>query len=100
VLRLYLDPLLLFRNVSAGPPAAQALALRRNRRLRRILLAYGRRWATITFLCLAVIARLAALVRVQPLVWIPLAALEVVFSSGLCMSFFSIAAYVVLGLDD
>ena len=94
LLRLYLDPFALFKNTAVEPGA-----LEYNRRHRRMLLIYLRRWATIAVVCLALIVRLAALARGQPLVWIPLAALEVLFSSGLCMGFLSIAAYIVLGLD-
>jgi hypothetical protein len=90
LLRLYLDPFALFR----------VDALSYNRRVRRILLTYARRWIVIALLCLAVIARLVALARGPSLVWIPLAALEVGFSGALCLSFLSVAAYFVLGLED
>ena len=43
LLRLYLDPFALFKNVSAGPPRSQAEALQYNRRHRDMLLAYLRR---------------------------------------------------------
>lgn len=94
LLRLYLDPFPFLKDVTSQPEALQY-----NRRRRRILLPYARRWAVIAIACIAVIARTAALAGGHPLLWIPLAALEVGFSAGLCMSFVSIAAYVVLGLE-
>jgi len=100
VLRLYLDPFALFRSIALGPPAARVDAMRYNRRVRRILLIYVRRWTMIGLACLAVIARLTALALGHPLLWIPLAALEIGFTGALCMSFLAIAAYFVLGLED
>jgi hypothetical protein len=94
LMRLYLDPFALFKSLASGPEA-----LRYNRQQRRMLLAYVRRWALIALVCLTAFARFAALARGQPLLWIPLAALEVGFSSALCLSFLSIAAYIVLGLE-
>ena len=94
LLRLYLDPFALFKTLASEPDALQY-----NRRQRRMLLAYVRRWALIALVCLAMFARFAALARGQPLLWIPLAALEVGFSSGLCLSLLSIAAYIVLALE-
>jgi hypothetical protein len=94
LLRLYLDPFPLFKNVASQPDALQY-----NRHRRRVFLPYARRWAVIAIACIAAIARTAALATGHPLLWIPLAALELGFSTGLCMSFLSIAAYVVLGLE-
>ena len=94
LLRLYLDPFPLLKDVTSHPEALQY-----NRRRRRILLPYARRWGVIAVACIAAIARTAALAGGHPLLWIPLAALELGFSAGLCMSFLSIAAYFVLGLE-
>ena len=94
LLRLYLDPFPFLKNVTSQPDALQY-----NRRRRRILLPFARRWAVIATACLATIASTAALAAGHPFLWVPLAALEVGFSGGLCMSFVSIAAYVVLGLE-
>ena len=100
LLRLYLDPSAFFKDITTGGPAERAAALQNNRRRRGFLLAYMRRWAFIALVCLGAIARLAALTRGQPLIWIPLAALEVGFCTGLGLSLLSIAAYIVLGLED
>ena len=94
LMRLYLDPFALFKPLASGPDA-----LRYNRQQRRMLLAFVRRWALIALVCLSAFVRFAALARAQPLLWIPLAALEVGFSSGLCLSFLSLATYIVLALE-
>ena len=94
LLRLYLDPFALLKELTGQPEA-----LHYNRRQRRILLPYARRWAVIALACMIVIARMAGFARGYPLLWIPLAALEVGFATGLCMSFVALAAYIVLGLE-
>src|SRR5690348_10734090 len=93
LLWLYLDPFALLM-----PLAGEPQALQYNRRKRRLLLPYARRWALIALACIAAIARTAALAAGHPLLWVPLAALELGFSAGLCLSFLAIAAYIVLGL--
>ena len=93
LLRLYLDPSAFLKSVTAD-----ADGLEYNRRHRGILLVYGRRWAVIALVCLTAIAHFAYLARGYPLLWIPLTALEIGFSSGLCVSFVAIASYFVLGL--
>jgi hypothetical protein len=100
LLVLYLVPSALFKDLTAGAPSMRAEALRYNRRHRRMLLAYARRWAVIAIGCLAAITRLDGLARAHPLLWIPLAVLEAGFSSGLVISFLSIAAHIVLGLES
>jgi len=94
LLRLYLDPLAFLKELTGQPEA-----LHYNRRQRRILLPYARRWAVIALACMVVIARTAGFARGYPLLWIPLAALEVGFATGLCMSFVALATYIVLGLE-
>jgi hypothetical protein len=64
-----------------------------------VLLAYARRWAWIAIASIAAISQLGALARAQPLLWIALIVLEAAFTSGLFLSFLSVAAYVVLGLE-
>ena len=94
LLRLYLDPFALLKELTGQPEA-----LHYNRRQRRMLLPYARRWAVIALACVTLIAGTAAFARGYPLLWIPLAALEVGFATGLCMSFVALAAYIVLGLE-
>ncbi len=99
MLRLYLDPFLFFKNTSIGTPAAQAEALQYNRRHRQILLTYVRRWTVIGLACLAGSFPLAAAARTNPIFYVPIAGLELGFSTALCMLLFAIAVYFVLGLE-
>jgi hypothetical protein len=94
LLWLYLDPFALLKELTGQPDA-----LHYNRRQRRILLPYARRWAVIAMACMAVIACVDGFARGYPLLWIPLAALEIGFATGLCLSFVALAAYIVLGLE-
>jgi hypothetical protein len=94
LLRLYLDPFALFKNITAEPDG-----LEYNRRHRRMLLVYVRRWATIAALCAGVMAPLGALARAEPILCIPIVGLELGFSTAVCMLLLSIAVYVVLGLE-
>jgi hypothetical protein len=100
LLRLYLDPFALFKSVVAGPPSSRAEALQYNRRLRRFLPVYVRRWALIAVASVAAMTPLGALARSEPVMWLPIAGLEISFSTALCMLFLCTAAYVVLGLDE
>jgi hypothetical protein len=94
LLRLYLDPFALFKSITVEPDALEF-----NRRHRRILLIYVRRWATIAVLCAGGMAPLGALARGEPILVIPIIGLELGFSSAVCMLLLSVAVYVVLGLD-
>ena len=100
MLRLYLDPFVLFKNVTVGPPAARFEALRHNRRHRAILLTYARRWAAIALLCVCAMAALGAAVRGAPILCIPILGLELGFSAAVFILLVSVAVYVVLGLED
>jgi len=95
LLRLYLDPFALFRNITVGAPSAQAEALQYNRRHRAILLTYVRRWATIAALCVFGMAPLGAAARAEPILCIPILGLEVGFSAAVFMLLVSVAVYVV-----
>ena len=94
VLRLYLDPFCLFKRLTAGPAALQY-----NRRHRRILLIYLRRWAVIGSACLAGMAPLTARAATAPVLYVPIIGLEVGFCVAACMAFLILGAYVVLGLE-
>jgi hypothetical protein len=100
MLRLYLDPFALFKNITIGPPSARAEALQYNRCHRAILLTYVRRWTAIAVLCACGMAPLGALAGAQPILGIPILGLELGFSGAVCMLLLSVAVYVVLGLDD
>ncbi|HEY1289447.1 MAG TPA: hypothetical protein VGF58_14055 [Burkholderiales bacterium] len=100
VLRLYLDPFALFKNITVGPPAERAAARRYNRTHRGILLTYVRRWAAIALLCACGMAPLGAAARAEPILCIPILGFEVGFSAAVFMLLVSVAVYVVLGLDD
>ena len=93
-LRLYLDPFVLFKSI-----AVEKDALAYNRRHRRLLLPYARRWATIALACAAGLFPLAALARTDPMLCVPVLGLELGFSGAVCMLLLSIAVYVILGLD-
>ena len=84
----------LFKRLTAGPAALQY-----NRRHRRILLIYLRRWAVIGSACLAGMAPLTARAATAPVLYVPIIGLEVGFCVAACMAFLILGAYVVLGLE-
>ena len=100
LLRLYLDPFALFKNVTVGTRWAQAQALAYNRRQRRILLAYARRWAVIGLACITTLLPLAAVARSEPVLLVPIVGLELGFSAAVCVLLLSLAVYVLLGIDE
>jgi hypothetical protein len=99
LLRLYLDPFVVFKNINVGPPSAQMDALRFNRRHRGFLLIYARRWATIAVLCAFGMMPLGALAGEAPMLALPILGLVLGFSAAVCMLVVAFAVYVVLGLD-
>jgi hypothetical protein len=94
LLRLYLDPFALFKNIHVEPDG-----LEYNRCQRGVLLIYVRRWATIAVLCAGGMAPLGAMARAEPILFIPIIGLELGFATGLCMLLLAIAVYIVLGLE-
>src|SRR3954467_12012798 len=100
MLRLYLDPFALFKNVNAGNRAAQDQALRYNRSHRGMLLAYARRWALIALACATTLVSLTGFARAEPEVVIPMLGLELLFSFALVTLCLSVAVYTVLGTDS
>src|SRR6478672_1206112 len=82
LLRLYLDPFALFKNATTGTRWAQAQALQYNRRHRRILLAYVRRWALIGLACITSLLPLGAAARSEPALIVPILGLELGFSAA------------------
>ena len=100
LLRLYLDPFALFKNVSVGPPLSQAQALQYNRRHRHMLLVYLRRWSGIAIVCLMGGMPLAALARAEPLLCVPFLGLELGFAFAVCVLLLAGAVYFLLGVED
>ena len=99
VLRLYLDPFALFKNVNAGNGAAQHQALAYNRSHRGMLLVYAKRWALIGLACVAALLSLSSFARAEPALLIPMLGLELVFSTAVVVLFLSVAVYLVLGIE-
>ena len=99
LLRLYLDPFALFRNVNDESPWAQTQAWQYNCSHRRMLLAYARRWLVIAIACMAIMHPLGALARSAPVLFVPIAGLELGFSTALCALVFSLTVYVILGIE-
>lgn len=100
LVRLYLDPFALFKNVAIGSPRLQAEALEYNRGQRRILLAYLRRWTVIALACLTSAMPLGALARAEPLLGVPFIGLELGFALAVCVLLLAGAVYFVLGVED
>ena len=100
LLRLYLDPSPLFKNVNAGSPRAQAEALQYNRRNRCILLAYARRWGMIALTTLLGITSLGASAPSDPLLCVPMLALGLVLALAVAAVLVHAAVYLVLGFSE
>lgn len=100
LVRLYLDPFALFKNVTVGSPRLQAEALAYNRQQRKMLLAYLRRWTVIAVACLVAALPLAAAARADPALGVPFVGLELAFATAVCMLLVSAAVYFLLGVDD
>jgi hypothetical protein len=100
LLRLYLDPFVLFKNVTTGTRWAQAQALQYNCRHRRMLLAYVRRWAVIGLACITSLLPLAAVARTEPVLLVPILGLELGFSTAVCVLLLALSVYVLLGIED
>ena len=98
LLRLYLDPFALFKNVTVGTRWARAQALSYNRRQRGILLTYVRRWAVIALASALSVGPLSALAATQPVLLVPILGLELAFTLSVCAASLSLAVYFVLGV--
>lgn len=91
LLRLYFDPGALFKDVSLGSAYWRAQALAYNRRIRWVLIAYLRRWGTITaglFLGIA---------PAQAVSHLPAAAVATGCTAALVVTACTAACYVLLG---
>ena len=100
LLRLYLDPFALLKNVSAGPPRSQQEALRYNRQQRKMLLAYLRRWSAIALACLSSDLALAHAAPGGPLLGVPFVGFELGFAFAVCVVLVAGAVYFLLGVED
>lgn len=100
LVRLYLDPFALLKNVTAGTPRSQQEALRYNRRRRKMLLAYLPRWGAIAAACLSSELALAQAAPRHPMLAVPFVGLELGFSFAVCVLLVAGAVYFVLGLKD
>lgn len=100
LVRLYLDPFALFKNVTSGPARSQAEAMQYNRRHRHMLLVYLRRWSGIAIVCLMGGMPLAALARAEPLLCVPFIGLELGFAFAVCVLLLAGAVYFLLGVED
>lgn len=100
LVRLYLDPFALLKNVTAGPPRSQREALRYNRRRRGMLLAYVRRWSVIAAACMSSDLALAQAAPTGPILTVPFVGLELGFSFSVCVLLLVGAVYFLLGVED
>lgn len=100
LLRLYLHPFALLKNVTVGPPRLRAEALRYNRAQRRIMLAYLRRWAAIAATCLITALHVGARAAGRPALGITFVGLELGFAFAVCVLLLAAAVYLLLGIDE
>jgi hypothetical protein len=98
LLRLYLDPGALFKDVSRGSAAVRRSALAYNRRMRHVLLTYLRRWVAIAAtLVLAVFPAEAAQASFS---LVPAAALAVACTVAITVIACIVAGYFLLGAAE
>ena len=100
LLRLYLDPGALFKDVSRGSAAVRRSALSYNRRMRHLLLPYMRRWLAIAAVLVFAIFPAEALHAQASLSLIPAAAFAVGGSVAVTVIACIAAGYLMLGTRD
>lgn len=100
LLRLYLDPGALFKDVSRGSAAVRRSALSYNRRMRHLLLPYMRRWLAIAAVLVFAIFPAEALHAQASLSLIPAAAFAVGGSVAITVIACIVAGYLMLGTRD
>ncbi len=99
LLRLYLHPFALLKDVSARPLRLRVEALRYNRARRSMLLAYVQRWAVIAAVCL--IAALHLAVRAEgPALGIAFVGADLGFAFALSIVLLAAAVYFLLGSEE
>ena len=98
LLRLYLDPGALFKDVSRGSAAVRRSALAYNRRMRHVLLTYLRRWVAIAAtLVLAVFPAEAAQASFS---LVPAAALAIAGTVAITVIACIVVGYFLLGASE
>jgi hypothetical protein len=97
---IYLDPFSLFMDASSGPARARERALRYNRAMRWMLLAYIRRWLAITAGFALLISPAEAAAAQQAFFAIPTAALAVGCCIAATVAAVTVAVYLLLGSRD
>ena len=97
LLWIYFDPFSLFKNANASSPWVRHEALRYNRSMRWILIAYLRRWAAIAAISIAAIYPVSALAAEKPLMVLPAAGLGLLFSVAVCVVTTIGVSYIFLG---
>ncbi|MGH8640575.1 MAG: hypothetical protein ACRET6_02625 [Burkholderiales bacterium] len=97
LLRLYLDPGSLFKDVSRGSAAVRRSALSYNRRMRHLLLPYIRRWMVIAAALVFAIFPAEALHAQTALSLVPAAAFAVAGTVAITVIACIFAGYLLLG---
>jgi hypothetical protein len=100
LLRLYLDPGALFKDVSRGSAAVRRSALSYNRRMRHLLLPYMRRWTAIAAVLVFAIFPAEALHAQTTLSLVPAAAFAVAGSIAVTVIACIAVGYFLLGTPD
>jgi hypothetical protein len=100
LLRLYLDPGALFKDVSRGSAAVRRSALSYNRRMRHLLLPYMRRWMAIAAVLVFAIFPAEALHAQTSFSLVPAAALAVAGSVAITVIACIAVGYFLLGAAD
>lgn len=100
LLRLYLDPGALFKDVSHGSAAVRRSALAYNRHMRHLLLPYIRRWMVIAATLVFAVFPAEALHAQASLSLIPAAALAVGGSVAVTVIACIAVGYFLLGAPD
>ena len=97
LLRLYLDPFVLFKNVNCGTLFNQRAALNYNKALRWVLVLYLRRWFCIASACLLALNPAASMAATNPVFLVPAVGLGLTFTVGFVAVIVIGAAYLMLG---
>ena len=100
LLRIYLDPFVLFKNVNAGNIFNQRAARAYNTALRWVLVDYMRRWSCIASACLLALNPTAALAHANPVFLVPAVGLGVMFTVGFVALMLTVATYLGLGMPE
>ena len=97
LLRIYLDPFVLFKNANCGTLFHQRAALDYNKALRWVLVLYLKRWLCIASACLLALNPVASLAANDPLALVAIVGLGLTFAVGFVAVIVIGAAYVLLG---